>query len=184
MRKMNARTPAEIVSFWRDAGPDKWWDKDEAFDRTVRSRFLAAHEAAARGELAAWEDSADGALALVILLDQFSRNMFRDSARAFATDPLACAVTRQAIARGFDQSIDPTLRLFFYMPFMHSEALADQDRCVALFAALGDAGQSEYAAIHRDVIAKFGRFPHRNRVLGRDTTSAEQEFLDGGGFAG
>lgn len=181
---MSSATPDDIISFWRDAGPDKWWEKDEAFDRTIRSRFLATHVAAACGELAAWEASAEGALALVIVFDQFSRNMFRDSARAFATDPLACAVARRAIARGFDRSIDQALRPFFYMPFMHSEALADQDHCVALFAALGDAGQSEYAAIHRDVIAKFGRFPHRNHLLGRDTTTAEQKFLDGGGFAG
>ena len=177
-------TPAEIVSFWREAGPDKWWDKDDVFDRTIRTKFLAVHETAVRGELAAWEDSAEGSLALVILLDQFPRNMFRDSARAFATDPQACALARRAIARGFDQAIDETLRLFFYLPFMHSEALADQDRCIALFTALGDAEQSNYAVIHRDVIAKFGRFPHRNRVLGRDTTSAERDFLDGGGFAG
>jgi uncharacterized protein (DUF924 family) len=110
--------------------------------------------------------------------------MFRGTARSFATDPLACAVASQAIARGFDQTVDQKLRPFFYMPFMHSEALADQERCVALFAALGDAGQSEYAEIHRDVIAKFGRFPHRNELLGRDTTPAEQDFLDSGGFAG
>ena len=181
---MSAVTAAEIVSFWRQAGPDKWFEKDEAFDRTVRSKYLAVHEAAARGELADWEDSAEGALALIILLDQFPRNMFRGSPHAFATDPLARAVADRAIARGFDRAGDETLRLFFYMPFMHSETLADQERCMRLFAALGHEGQTRYAADHRDIIAKFGRFPHRNRMIGRATTAAEQEFLDGGGFSG
>lgn len=177
-------TPAEIVSFWRDAGPDRWFESDAAFDQAIRSKFLATHEAAARGKLSIWEDSADGALALVIVLDQFPRNMFRGYARAFATDPLACAAADRAIARGFDRAVDQSLRPFFYMPLMHSETPADQERCVALFALLGDAAQSEYATAHRDIVAKFGRFPHRNRLLGRATTLAEQEFLDGGGFAG
>lgn len=181
---MSVVTAAEIVSFWRDVGPEKWWEPDESFDRTIRSRFLATHEAAARNELTAWQDSAEGALALVILLDQFPRNMFRDSPRAFATDPQARAVASRAIARGFDRAIDETMRPFLYMPFMHSELLADQDRCVRLCQASGDGGLSEYATVHRDVIARFGRFPHRNRIIGRDTTPAEQEFLDAGGFAG
>ena len=177
-------TSAGIVSFWREAGPDRWYDVDEAFDQTVRSRFLAIHEAAARGELAAWDDATEGALALAILLDQFPRNMFRDSARAFATDPLAREVAGRAIARGFDHTVDETMRSFFYLPFMHSEALADQDRCLKLYQACGDAEGVKYAVSHRDIIARFGRFPHRNRVLGRDTTPAERKFLDGGGFAG
>jgi uncharacterized protein (DUF924 family) len=181
---MSKFTAAEVVSFWRDAGPQRWFEKDEEFDRTIRLRFLAIHEKAARGELASFEDSAEGALALVILLDQMPRNMFRRSPHAFATDPLAREVAKRAIARGFDQATDETMRPFFYMPFMHSEALADQDRCVALHEAFGDAGRSKYATLHRDIIAKFGRFPHRNQVLGRDTTPAEREFLDAGGFAG
>ena len=178
---MSPIAPADVVSFWREAGPDKWFDKDDAFDRTIREKFLVVHEAAARGERAAWEDSAEGTLALVILLDQFPRNMFRDSPHAFATDPLARAVARRAIAAGFDQATDANMRQFFYLPFMHSEFLADQDRCVALYAALGDPDLSKYADGHRDIIAKYGRFPHRNRALGRDTTQAEQEFLNGGG---
>ena len=124
-------TPAEIVSFWREAGPERWFEQDDDFDLSIKSRFLAVHEAAARGELAAFEESAEGALALAILLDQFSRNMFRGTARAFATDPLARAVADRAIARGFDQATDEALRQFFYLPFMHSELLADQDRSVA-----------------------------------------------------
>ena len=181
---MSDVTPAEIVSFWREAGPGRWFEQDDDFDLSIKSRFLAMHEAAARGELAAFEESAEGALALAILLDQFSRNMFRAAARAFATDPLARAVADRAIARGFDQATDEALRQFFYLPFMHSELLADQDRSVQLYAALGDADLSSYALAHRDIITKFGRFPHRNRLLGRETTPAEQEFLDAGGFAG
>jgi uncharacterized protein (DUF924 family) len=181
---MSTVTPTDIISFWRDAGPDKWWEKNEDFDREIRSKFLATHEAAARGELASFEGSAEGALALVLLFDQFPRNMFRDSARAFATDAQARAAASRAIARGFDQETEEAFRKFFYMPFMHSEFLADQDRCVQLFSALDDPEQGEHATIHRDIIAKFGRFPHRNRTLGRETTAAEQDFLDGGGFAG
>jgi uncharacterized protein (DUF924 family) len=170
-------TPAEIVTFWREAGPDKWFADDHAFDITVRSRFLAVYEAAAAGRLAAWQESAEGALALVLLLDQFPRNMFRGAARAFATDAMARAAAESALARGFDQATDLTMRSFFYLPFMHSEALVDQDRCVRLYEALNDAEQLRYASEHRDVIKKFGRFPHRNRALGRRTTPAERKFL-------
>ena len=177
-------TPAEIVAFWRDAGPDKWFKKNEVFDRQIVSRFLATHSAASRGELAPWQDSAEGALALLVLLDQFPRNMFRNSAHAFATDPLARAVADRALARGFDQATEYALRQFFYLPFMHSEALADQDRCLRLYEKYGDANTLKFANIHRDIIVKFGRFPHRNSVLGRETTAAEDEFLRSGGFAG
>jgi uncharacterized protein (DUF924 family) len=181
---MNNVPPAEVVTFWRDAGPSKWFAADETLDLTIRSRFLAIHEAAARGELAAWEDSAKGALALVILLDQFPRNMFRGSARAFATDPLARAVADRALAHGFDRATDKTMRPLFFLPFMHSEILADHDHCVRLYEALGDRKLLKYAVGHRDIIAKFGRFPHRNAALGRASTPAEKEFLDHGGFAG
>jgi uncharacterized protein (DUF924 family) len=177
-------TPAEIVRFWREAGPDKWFADDHAFDLAVRSKFLAAHEAAARGELAAWQDDRQGALALVLLFDQFPRNMFRGEARAFATDAMARAVADRALARGFDQATDVTMRPFFYLPLMHSEALLDQDRCVRLYQALGDAEHLRYATEHRDVIKKFGRFPHRNRALSRTNTPAEREFLDGDGADG
>ena len=172
-------TPAEIVTFWREAGPDKWFEPEHEFDLTIRSRFFAVYEAAAGGRLAAWQESREGALALVLLLDQF-----RGDVRAFATDAMACAVADGALARGFDQATDSAMRPFFYLPFMHSEALADQDRCVRLYEALDDAEQLRYAREHRDVIKKFGRFPHRNRVLGRSTTQAEREFLDDDGVAG
>jgi uncharacterized protein (DUF924 family) len=176
--------PAEVVSFWAEAGPDKWFERDEGFDQVIRLRFLPTYEAAANGELAGWEESAEGALALVLLLDQFPRNMFRGNARAFATDALARVVADRALSRGFDQAADPAMRPFFYLPFMHSEALIDQDRCVRLYEALGDAEQLRYAIEHRDVVQKFGRFPHRNRALGRDTTPAEQAFLEANGGGG
>jgi uncharacterized protein (DUF924 family) len=181
---MGNGTAVEVVSFWRAAGPDKWFEAEEDFDRAIRSRFLAIHEAAARGELAAFAESAEGTLALLILLDQFPRNMFRGSARAFATDHLARAVADRALARDFDQETDATMRPFFYLPFMHSELLADQDRCLRLYEASGDPEQLKFAVTHRDIIVKFGRFPHRNRLLGRETTPPEQEFLDGGGLRG
>jgi uncharacterized protein (DUF924 family) len=177
-------TAADIIDFWREAGPERWFERDDDFDAVIRSRFLAAHEAAARGDLATWRDGADGALALLILLDQFPRNMFRASAHAFATDPLARATAKHALGHSFDQATAEPMRQFFYLPYMHSESLADQDFAVRLYEARGGPEQLKYAAIHRDVIARFGRFPHRNRVLGRDTTPEEQAFLDGGGFAG
>ena len=181
---MSNVTFADVISFWREAGPERWFEKDEDFDRTIRSKFLAFHEAAARSELAALEESPEGALALVVLLDQFPRNMFRGSVHAFATDPLARAVANRALVRGFDQAIEKMMQPFFYLPFMHSELLADQDRSVRLHEAFGDVERLKYAEAHRTIVFKFGRFPHRNRALGRDTTPAEQTFLDDGGFAG
>ena len=176
-------SPEAVLAFWRAAGPDKWFTKDTAFDAAICERFLATYEAAAAGMLA-WDEDPEGALALVIVLDQFPRNMFRNSARAFATDPLARTVASRAIARGFDTKVDLAERSFFYLPFEHSEALADQERCVALNRASGDADALKWAEIHADIIRRFGRFPHRNEVLGRVTTPEEQAFLDGGGFAG
>jgi uncharacterized protein (DUF924 family) len=175
---------SEIVAFWREAGADKWFAKDAAFDDEIRRRFLPTHEAAAAGKLAAWEQTAEGALALLILLDQFSRNMFRGQARAFATDPSALAVTAHAIIRGFDAQVPAELRAFFYVPFEHSENLTDQEHGIALYKAAGDADGLKWAELHSDIIRRFGRFPHRNPALRRVTTPQEQAFLDGGGFAG
>ena len=177
-------SPIDVVSFWQKAGPDRWFKKDPAFDDEIRERFLATYQAAAAGQLSGWEHSADGALALLILLDQFPRNMFRGDVRAFATDPLARAITAGAIVRGFDSQISKELRNFFYLPFEHSEDLADQERCIALNRASGDAENLKWAEIHADIIRRFGRFPHRNAALGRTTTPEEQAFLDSGGFAG
>jgi len=178
-----SESPKTVLAFWREAGPKRWFKKDAAFDAEIRRRFLATYEAAAAGALA-WDDSPEGALALVIVLDQFPRNMFRDSARAFAADPLARSVTARAIARGFDQLIPVSERGFFYLPFEHSETLADQERCITLNRATGDADAVKWAELHADIVRRFGRFPHRNKVLGRTTTPEEQAFLDGGGFAG
>jgi len=178
-----AITPNDIVAFWRAAGPGRWFRKDEAFDREFRERFLAAHEAALRGEFDAWAQDAPGALALLILLDQFPRNAFRDTPRMFASDPKARAVARQALQAGLDAQVDADLRNFFYLPFMHSEHLPDQDLAVELAGKLGG-DALRYAIIHRDIIQRFGRFPHRNAVLGRATTPEEQRFLDDGGFGG
>jgi len=179
----NALKPADVVAFWRDVGPKRWFEKDTALDDEVRRRFLSLHEAAAAGKLTEWEQSADGALALLILLDQFPRNMFRGQARAFATDPLARAIASRAILNGFDGAA-PDMRTFFYLPFMHSEDSADQQRALTFYRVHGDAESLKYAEMHADIIRKFGRFPHRNAVLGRVTTPEERAFLDGGGFAG
>ena len=175
---------AEVVMFWQAAGPDRWFTKDDAFDKEIREGFFDTYEAAAAGKLSDWEQNAQGALALLILLDQFPRNMFRGDARAFATDPLARAITAGAIVRGFDSQVPKELRGFFYLPFEHSEDLADQERCIALNKAIGDAENLKWAEIHANIIRRFGRFPHRNAALGRTTTPEEQAFLDGGGFAG
>lgn len=178
-----SQTPAAVIAFWRETGPDRWFNKDTAFDDEIRRRFLALHEAAAAGKLTEWETSAEGALALLILLDQFPRNMFRGQARAFATDPLALAVASRAILNGFDGAF-PDMRSFFYLPFEHSEDLKDQERGLTLYKASGDADGLRWAEIHADIIRRFGRFPHRNAILGRVSTPEEQKFLDDGGFAG
>lgn len=177
-------TPESVVAFWRGAGPDKWFKKSQAFDDDIRSRFLPTYEAAASGQLGHWEDTPETALALVLVLDQFPRNIFRGDGRAYAADSLARQVADRVIARGFDMSCPPSERAFFYLPFEHSENLADQERCLVLVGAMGDADLLKWAALHADIIRRFGRFPHRNAVLGRDTTPEEQAFLDGGGFGG
>ena len=183
-----APLPADVIGFWTEAGPARWFDKSDAFDQAIRQRFEAAHHAAARGEFAAWAGTAEGSLALLLLFDQVPRNLYRGSAHAFATDPLARSVARASVAAGFDLAVDTQLRQFFYMPFEHSENLADQDRCLELMQGLdvatGEADWSKWANIHRDIIVRFGRFPHRNQAFGRTTTPEEQAFLDGGGFSG
>ena len=180
--------PADIVDFWKNAGPAKWFKKSGAFDEALRRRFELVHHAAARGEHGAWARTAEGALALVLLFDQIPRNLYRGSGHAFATDPLARKAARAMLDAGQDQEVDAALCTFCYMPFMHSEDLADQDLSVRLFErhAADDPDRSnlEFALAHRDIIRRFGRFPHRNPALGRVTTAEEQAFLDDGGFAG
>ena len=176
-------TAAEVVRFWRQAGMQAWFNGGEAFDRQCEARFLAAHLAAARREHEDWLDSAEGALALLLLLDQIPRNVFRGSGHAFASDGLARHYAERALAAGHDAAFEPELRAFFYLPFEHSEDLADQQRSVALFEVLGNQTYTQYALEHLRVIERFGRFPHRNRALGRINTAEEQAWLDaGGGF--
>ncbi|HRN62279.1 MAG TPA: DUF924 family protein [Luteimonas sp.] len=173
----------QVINFWREAGYEKWFRGGAAFDAECRERFGDRHFAAARRENEHWMDSADGALALLILLDQIPRNIFRDSGHAFATDPLALHYARRAVDAGLDAQVDPALRAFVYLPFEHSEEMEDQRRSVALFDTLDNAGYAQYAQAHLDVIERFGRFPHRNRALGRTSTPEEQAWLDaGGGF--
>jgi len=176
-------TPAEILAFWRNAGPARWYSRDDAFDAEVRRRFFGLWQCAAAGELSSWETSDDGALALVIVLDQFPRNLFRDDARTYASDRLAREVAHRAVERGVDARIDGALREFLYLPFMHSEHLADQLRCIELSRAAGHTESLKWAEHHADIIRRFGRFPHRNGLLGRATTPDEQAFLDQGGFS-
>lgn len=178
-----------VLDFWFGAAEsaqrgrhrDVWFRKDAAFDAQIRDRFLALHETAASGALDAWEQQPESALALTVVLDQFPRNMFRGTPRAFAADALALQVARRAVERGFDQRLLPVERCFLYLPFEHSENIADQQRSVELFESLsGDAdsrGNIDYAHRHQAVIARFGRFPHRNAILGRESTPEELVFL-------
>ncbi len=179
-----------IYDFWfggpelNDFGKSRkaWFVKDPAFDEDIRRRFLATLESAQRDELQHWRDSPQGCLSLIILLDQFPRNMFRDTPRAFATDAMALEAARFALERRYDQTFISLERIFFYLPFEHSESMDDQVRCVSLVEALTNEDPAradffDYAKRHHDVIARFGRFPHRNRILGRASTEAEIEFL-------
>ena len=169
------RAMGGLLALMRLGGP--------AFDAACRECLGDAHWAAARRELDDWSSTPEGALALLLLLDQIPRNIFRGSGHAFATDPLALHFASRALDAGFDAQVDPALRFFFCLPFEHSEAMTDQQRVVALFTALGDANLLGYAVAHRDVIERFGRFPHRNAALGRVNTPDEQAWLDaGGGF--
>ncbi|WEX76210.1 DUF924 family protein [Sinorhizobium numidicum] len=174
---------AAVVGFWREAGPMRWFAKEPEFDCAFRERFLAAHEAAARGELLNWTASPEKMLALLLLLDQFPRNAFRGTPRMYETDALALGIARAAIDAGYDLKGPADLQLFFYLPFGHSENLADQERSVELARRLGEPSLS-HAKGHHAIIHRFGRFPHRNGILGRTMTEEEQRFLDGGGFAG
>jgi uncharacterized protein (DUF924 family) len=175
--------PGAVVAFWREAGPSLWFAKDADFDRRFHESFLHAYEAATRGELDRWLATPTGALALILLLDQFPRNAFRGSPRMYASDAHARAVADTAIAVAHDRQVGLELRVFVYLPLGHSEDIADQDRCVALSRQLGEP-HAGHAEGHRAIIRRFGRFPHRNPILGRTMTAEEQHFLDQGGYAG
>jgi uncharacterized protein (DUF924 family) len=174
---------AEVIEFWRSIGEDGWFRRNADVDAQIRSRFGKLHDRAVAGALQGWLDNPQSCLALIIVLDQFSRNMFRDDARAFAADHQALAAANHALAAGYHLQVDRKLADFLFMPLMHSESIVDQQRCVALFHAYSP-GSLAYAIQHRDIIARFGRFPHRNAVLGRPVSPAERAFLDAGGFKG
>lgn len=178
---MSAVAPADVVGFWREAGAAKWFATDPAFDAEFDRRFREAHFSAAGRGLDDWAATPEGSLALLLLLDQFPRNVFRGTGHAYATDPLARRFAMAMVESGQDAQVDAGLRTFCYLPFQHSEAMADQDRAVALLEALGNA---KWALHHRDIIRRFGRFPHRNAALGRESTPGEREFLAEGGFGG
>ena len=175
-------TAKQVLAFWKKAGPKRWFKADPKFDHEILDRFLVTHQAAELGKLASWEEAAESALAFVIVLDQFPRNMFRGTARAFATDPLALAAAKRAVERGFDRKIKSPEKAFFYLPFEHSENLADQETALKLYEATGNKENVRWAKLHYDTIKRFGRFPHRNEILGRVSTAEEIAFLDGGGF--
>jgi uncharacterized protein (DUF924 family) len=173
-------TPKEIVAFWNQVGEKRWFAVCPTLDAETRRRFETVWQDARDGRLADWEQTAEGSLALVILLDQFPRNMFRGTAKAFSTDALAREVAQRAVANGYDTNLPEALRVFFYLPFMHSEDVADQDRCVALIEErLGrDSRNYPFALGHREIVRQFGRFPARNKALERTSSLAEEQFLD------
>ena len=184
MDRQSASLADDILAFWfggHDEPREAWWNKDPAFDETIRSRYLGHYRGAAAGELDQMEQTPEGALALILLLDQFPRNMFRGRPESYAGDEQARALARRALALDFDQAVPPVRRWFFYLPFEHSESLADQDLSVSLFAALpAQPGLEDANAAplrHREIVARFGRFPHRNESLGRQSIPEEVEFL-------
>ena len=191
---LNRPTADDVLAFWfgtdaaRGDSRREWFRKDAQFDAGIRARFLGLYEEAARGALSHWQNDTDSCLALIVVLDQFPRNMFRDSARAFATDPLALAAARHALSHRFDSAMRPVERMFMYLPFEHSESLADQDLCAVLMQSLAAFTETRdipvWAEKHRAIIARFDRFPHRNAALGRESTPEELEFLKqpGSGF--
>jgi uncharacterized protein (DUF924 family) len=175
----NTADSQDVLTFWfEEIDTSKWWSKDERFDALVIERFAALHERASCCLLFEWRRHAEGRLAEIIVLDQLSRNMFRGSPRSFAQDPLALALAQEAVAAGADRDLAPVRRTFLYMPFMHSEALTIHDAGIELFRDLGNANTLSFALRHRAIVERFGRYPHRNEILGRPSTRAEREFLE------
>ncbi len=175
---ISADWPGDVLTFWfKEIEPEQWFKKDKEFDAAVRRRFLALHEVLAAAPSEAPFADARTAMAAVIVFDQMSRNMFRDTPRAFATDPIALWIAHAAIAKGFDKDLTKDERSFLYLPFEHAEDPTSQARCVALMATLGDPELVKWAQAHKDIIDRFGRFPHRNLILGRQSTDKEVEFL-------
>jgi uncharacterized protein (DUF924 family) len=183
-RRENSVDARTIVDFWTLAGPQRWFTRDAAFDGTLAVRFGDALRQARLGAFDHWGETPEGALGLVILLDQVSRNTHRGSPLAFAGDAKALALAKASVSRGYHQKLIPPLARWLIMPFEHAENLDAQNRALALFGTMGLSDMVYYAKIHLDIIARFGRFPHRNPVLGRKSTAAEIAFLQAGGFAG
>lgn len=173
----------QLLAYWKQLGPEGWFAKDDAIDAHLRDHYMDLHLAAARSEYDHWLTRADTGLALVLLLDQFPRNVFRNTAHMFATDGLARKAAQALIENDVIKEVDESLRLFVCLPFVHSEDIADQDTAQALYAQWAP-DNAEWAKHHREIIVRFGRFPHRNRSLGRPTLADEQEFLEKGGFTG
>ena len=172
----------EVLAFWFEEIDDsKWWVKDEAFDREITERFSKTHAKAVKCELYEWRSSAKGRLAEIIVLDQFSRNMFRDTAEAFASDPLALALAQEAISVGADQELDARQKGFMYLPFMHSESGKIHEVALKLYTDYGNPYNLDFEIRHKNIIDRFGRYPHRNAILGRESTAEEVEFLKGPG---
>lgn len=168
----------EVLSFWFEQnGHEQWWRSDRQFDAEIRSRFGALHDRAVHGELYEWRDTPDGRLAEIIVLDQFSRNLYREDPRAFAADGLALALAEEAVRTGADQAVPPVQRQFFYMPYQHSESPRIHEVAVVLFESLKDPESLDFERRHKAIIDRFGRYPHRNRVLGRPSTEEEIAFL-------
>ncbi|RVU34695.1 DUF924 domain-containing protein [Hwanghaeella grinnelliae] len=169
---------ASVLRFWfEESTPQQWFEKNADFDRVIEERFGDLHQEASNGGHDDWAKSANGALALILVLDQFSRNLFRDDPRAFAQDGKALSLAREAISKGQDKEVSEERRVFFYVPFEHSEDLADQEESLPYFESLSNPEYLRYAIAHRDIIARFGRFPHRNDVMGRESTAEEIAFL-------
>lgn len=178
------QSPEGILDFWLRLEDEKTFSADPDFDAEIKQRFSRIHEAGMAGKLTEWKQQPKSALALVILFDQFTRNIYRGTVRAFEADTAALDIAKEAIERGFDLEIPVQARKWFYMPYMHSENLADQERCLELCERSGLDNTAHWAGHHAEIIRRFGRFPHRNRILGRKTTAEEQAFLDEGGFTG
>ncbi len=171
-------TANEVLNFWFDEiSPEKWWFKDSTFDQEIKHRFINVHSAANKAELFTWRETPQGRLAEIIVLDQFSRNIFRDMPKSFASDSLALVLAQEAIALGIDMEVAENQRSFFYLPFMHSESLVIHQQALALYEKLGNANSLAFEIKHLEIIKKFGRYPHRNSILGRSSTVEEVSFL-------
>lgn len=175
--------PIDVLSFWWKAGPDKWFEANDEFDETIRSQFGALYEEAFAGSLDDWAKTPHGALALILVLDQFPRNMFRKTPEAFQSDPKALSIAAMAVESDFHLAFPTPARDFFFLPFEHAEDMDAQEKSVDLFRTYCEERVYHYALIHMDVIRRFGRFPHRNEVLGRQSTDKELAYLEQGGFS-